>query len=399
MTSPTRRPVNGPGPDADADRGEVLADDPGSLERRGDERRELLAVLHRQLGDELDHDVRAVVQRDGHQRGGGVEGEQHQRDLQCVVSRPSSQQEVQRERRCGRLPDARERLGVQRHRRGDAAADEQRPAGERGGRTGCARGRPGSPTWCGCARSTASSRSGSRSRIGSISATPMSTGGWCRQTNVGRWSLSELARRARPATRRPARRGRSAPPAARRPASRASGTGRPAGRAPGRSGPVAARPSRPRANASRTSWLPVPTSRGPGQRVEDGPRLGVLLGEPVVGDVAGDEEQVGRGSSASRWSRTRSARARASGGPPKWGRVRCATRVTSDCSAPTAGRPGHPHACRDSSSTLSPRSMRTSSRDSARPSARPSPHSTTVTASSSEVSRSRSSSSSRPPSR
>ena len=51
--------------------------------------------------------------------------------------------------------------------------------------------------------------------------------------------------------------------------------------------------SSPRANASRTSWLPVPTSMGPGQRVEDGARLGVLLGQSVVGDVAGHEEYVG----------------------------------------------------------------------------------------------------------
>ena len=52
-----------------------------------------------------------------------------------------------------------------------------------------------------------------------------------------------------------------------------------------------------------------------------------------------------------------------------------------------------------SSGWASARMMRISSRDSARPSAIPSPHSTTVTASSSEVSRSRSSSSSMPPSR
>ena len=67
--------------DADADRGEVLADQPGLAERPVDQRRELLAVLERPLGDPLPDHVVAVVQRDRDQRGGGVEGEQHQAAL------------------------------------------------------------------------------------------------------------------------------------------------------------------------------------------------------------------------------------------------------------------------------------------------------------------------------
>ena len=70
------------GSDADGDRGQVLAHDPGVGEGGLDERGELLAVLHPLLGAPLDDDLRTafgvrVEQRDGHERRGRVEGEQH----------------------------------------------------------------------------------------------------------------------------------------------------------------------------------------------------------------------------------------------------------------------------------------------------------------------------------
>ena len=79
VTSPTRRPVNGPGPIADRDRGEVLADDARGRHREVDERRQLLGVLHRPLGEVLGHQLVGVgvVQGHGDQRGRGVEGEEH----------------------------------------------------------------------------------------------------------------------------------------------------------------------------------------------------------------------------------------------------------------------------------------------------------------------------------
>ena len=148
-------------------------------------------------------------------------------------------------------------------------------------------------TWCGCARSTASSRSGRRSRIGSIRPTPIGTGGWCRQTNVGRSSASSCASSQASVS------SVSSPGSIRSPAGAETSESSIRKRAAGRSsawssGPSASRPSSPRANASRTSWLPVPTSSAPVQRASDGPRLVVLLGVAVVGDVAGHQQQVRR---------------------------------------------------------------------------------------------------------
>ena len=84
------QPGEGAGPDADRDRGEVLPDDAGLAHRPLDQRCELLAVAHRLLAGQLDHDVLAVVEGDGHARGGGVEGEQHGVRLVPTPGRSSS---------------------------------------------------------------------------------------------------------------------------------------------------------------------------------------------------------------------------------------------------------------------------------------------------------------------
>ena len=225
-------------------------------------------------------------------------------------------EEVEGDRRRPGLPDPRERLGVQRHRRGDAAADQQRPPGERRRALGVRVADQGRRRGAGACSSTAASRSGSRSRIGSIRLTPISTGGWCRQTNAGAVVLGELLVQPGQRRRRSARRGRSAPPAAPTPASRASGTGRPAGPSTWSSRPSASRSSSPSGERVADVVVAGADQQRPGPAVQDRPRRGVLLGEPWSAMSPVTRSTSGRGSSARRWSSDPVARgARASRRP------------------------------------------------------------------------------------
>ena len=265
MTRPTRSPVNGPGPTPTPIAVRSWRTSPASRERPVDQRRELLAVLQRLLGDQLGDHVVAVVEGDGDERRGGVEGEQHQdgEERPPVRGEPAVVvQQVERERRRPGLPDHRVGLGVQRHGRGQPPPiSSGRPANVVA--QACGRGRPAWPPRAG-ARHDRRQPLGVASRIGAISPRPMSTGGWCRQTNVGR-SSRRAARPASRAGRRRARRGRSAGPSGADTSESSIRNRTPRPRAPVQ--PLRRAPaSSPSANASRTSWLPVPTSWGRARR-------------------------------------------------------------------------------------------------------------------------------------
>ncbi len=139
------------GPDAHRDRGEVLPHDAGVGHHRLDQRGQLLAVLHPLLGAALGDDVLAVVEGDGHEGRGRVEGEQHASEVtdprRSVIERSRDQaqrppvggdapvvaDQVEGEAGRGVVPERRRRLGVRGDGRHDAAADQQRAAGEGGG--------------------------------------------------------------------------------------------------------------------------------------------------------------------------------------------------------------------------------------------------------------------------
>ena len=79
VTSPTRRPVNGPGPDADGDRRQVAPVD-ARLGEHGDDRRcQQLAVPPGVDRGALGEHAVAVGDRDGDRGRRGVESEQHGR--------------------------------------------------------------------------------------------------------------------------------------------------------------------------------------------------------------------------------------------------------------------------------------------------------------------------------
>ena len=171
---------------------------------------------------------------------------------------------------------------------------------------------------CGCFMITSSRGSGSLSRIGAIRPRPMSAGGWCRETNAGlssepscSSSQASWSRESSPwSIRLPSRAGTSESSIRIRKSS-ASSTWT--------SGPgTISTSSMPRANASRTSWLPVPTSLGPGQASRTARASAYSSGSPWSAMSPETRSTSGRGSSASRCATTASARARASGGPPKW---------------------------------------------------------------------------------
>ena len=83
MTRLTRSPVNGPGPAADGDRGDVLTH--ASSSTAWISGGEQLNVPHRVDGGGRGDYPLPVVEGDGHGRGGGVEGEQHDAEVTRAV--------------------------------------------------------------------------------------------------------------------------------------------------------------------------------------------------------------------------------------------------------------------------------------------------------------------------
>ena len=274
--------------------------------------------------------------------GGGVEGEQH-RERPPVRGEPAVVvEQVERDRGRAGLPDQRERLGVQRAR---WTRRRRRPAA----------GRPANvvahwvcacPTsvaaWCGCRCEHGGEALGRAQpdRVHQARRRSRPAGGGGRRTPDGRPRRG--ARRARPGTRRRARRGRSAPPAARRPASRASGTGRPAGRGPGRAGrPPRGRAARGRTRRGRRGCRCRPAADRASGRGRRAPRRTPRRSRGRRRRRSpGAGRGPGRGPGGGR--ATRSARARASGGPPKCRSVRWATRVTTTQRSHRGPDAGHP---------------------------------------------------------
>ena len=201
MTSPTRSPVNGPGPDADRDRGQVLPDDPGVA--RGPRRSAARAARRASSGAPTaarPPRPLAVVERDGHERRGRVEGEEHgfeatERATHASAWSPAAAAPVvdEVEGEAGRrgVPDGVDLLGV-------CGTVETTPPPISSGRPAnvvapivCACPTRVATT-CGWRSSTAARSSPSISRIGSISSSPIVVGGWWRQTNVGVVRSAEL---------------------------------------------------------------------------------------------------------------------------------------------------------------------------------------------------------------
>ena len=164
-------------------------------------------------------------------------------------------------------------LGVRGDGRDDAAADQQRAAGERRGAH-----RVGVADQGGHDVGVAVEHRRQRVAVAAAGSGPSAparswSGGWWRQTYAGR---SSSARRAssqaswsspsRPGSTRPVRRRVDQRVEQHEPRRRRSRR-RSASRCPS-----------PATNASRTSWLPGQTASGPVPAVEPGPRLGVLLG-------------------------------------------------------------------------------------------------------------------------
>ena len=346
MTRPTRSPVNGPGPTPTPIAVRSWRTRPVSRSARSISGASCSPCCSGRSETSSSDDVLAVVERHGDQRGGGVEGEQHQasQERTPVGGEPTVVvEQVEGQRRRAGLPDDGIRLAVQRHRRGGAAADQQRPAGE-GGRAGGV----GVADQGGDDVRVLPDHELERLRVLQQDRRHQP------EPDVGRRVVQAHERGlvvgrelpVEPGQRRPgrARRGRCAGRPGPGPASRASATGSRRRRGPGGSG------RRPRGRAD--PWR-TPRGRrgcrcrpvcGPGQRVEDAPRLGVLLRGAVVGNVAGDEEHVGARVEREQVGEDRLARGRgASGGPPKWVSLTCAMRVLIRAPGRTvrasAGRP------------------------------------------------------------
>ncbi len=201
-------------------------------------------------------------------------------------------EDVEGDRGRAGLPDPRERLGVQRDGRRDASADEERPARRTSTRTGCARARPGSRRGAGASRAP---RRGARARAagsGPSGETPISTGGWWRQTYAGRSSsasrsssqASDASVSSPGSTRSPGRRGHQ----------RVEHQ-EPGGRQVEHLVERAVRLAVEEPAGERVADVVVagPDQQRTGPAGQDRARRGVLLGVAVVGDVAGHQEQVG----------------------------------------------------------------------------------------------------------
>ena len=146
---------------------------------------------------------------------------------------------------------------------------------------------------CGCFMITSSRGSGSLSRIGAIRPRPMSAGGWCSETNAGLSSERQLLVEPGQLVRREL--------AVVDPLAVPRGDERVQHQDPEVRG-LEHLDQRAgddlhveHAAGERLADVVVAGADqlGAGPGVEDGARLGVLLGQPVVGDVAGDEEYVG----------------------------------------------------------------------------------------------------------
>ena len=309
------------------------------------------------------------------------------RARQCVVSATVVVEQVEGERGRPGLPDHGVGLVVQRDRRRAAAADQQRPAGERRRAGGVRVAHERGDRRAGASSRTCSSDSGCLSRIGAIRPTPMSPGGWCRETNAGRSSLP-AGRRARRAGPR-----ESSPWSIRWPSRRRHQ--RVQHQDPEVRGlehldqRVRGGLRVEQAAGERLADVVVAGADqlGAGPGVEDGARLGVLLGQSVVGDVAGHEEHVGPGVQREQVRHDRLGSRPGVGRPAEVGvadvgdeRDHPSPLKESACQRGPTGVISHAAVSRRPRPPASPRMMWTSSRDSESPSASPSPHSTTVTA-------------------
>ena len=259
-------------------------------------------MLHPLLRPRLGHDGVAVVERDRDERRRGVEGEQHGSRLLTrsghgapVGGQPAVVVEevdgvagrgVVPEERAG--PPGRGRPWRPPRRRGAAGGRR------RCWRPSCARARRAWPRRAGDRPSTAARSSASTRRIGSIRSMPISTGGWCRQTKLGRSSrASSASSQARVS-------GPSSPWSWRTPStastSESSIRNRDATDLVGPVGPRDVGVGEERGGVRRSDVVVARRDRhraGPRRQHLD--RLGVLVGEPVVGHVAGVQQHVGPG--------------------------------------------------------------------------------------------------------
>ena len=207
-----------------------------------------------------------------------------------------------------------------------AAADEEWAAGERRGAGGVRVAHEGGDhvrvlschqlQWLGLP-----------SRIGAIRPRPMSAGGWCRETNEGlsseascSSSQASWSRESSPwSIRLPSRAGTASP---------ASGSGSPRPRAAGRAGRGRSpcRAGRGRTPRGRRGCRCRPAS-GRARRRGRSRASAYSSGRPWSAMSPETRSTSGRGSSASRCATTASARAPASGGPPKCVSLTCAMRL------------------------------------------------------------------------